>query len=444
MVTCGLPSLLGLFLFMFPFSYRGTKSTLVAHLATAIEAATKHLCIKILLLTFILSACVPFVVKAIKKREKKLAPILIRVGDIPLTKIVTRILAATTSLMVWFQIGPNAIIGTETGQEVLYILLPKLAINLALVQFLVPLIFDFGLMAFLGRLLTSTMRRLFRLPGSAATNCITSWLGDGTLGVMIALRSYQDKKYTAKETAIVITCFSAVSITFCTTLLAQANLLEYFPSFYFIVVFSSLIAALILPRIPPLSSIPDTYAGEETPSSCASRPAEVPRTGNTFCMALIEATEEVSNRPPLFQLAKRILYTILSLGVDILPGVMTIATLSLILANNTPIFAWLGAPFIPILRWCNMPDAEQASQALFVGFADMLIPSLLVRNSPHLLTRFTITALSVTQIIYLSELGSILVGGPIKEITWVRLLYIFVLRTLITLPIIFLFAKYLI
>ena len=45
---------------------------------------------------------------------------------------------------------------------------------------------------FIGALLTKVMRPLFKIPGRAAVDCITSWIGDGTLGVMLTANQYED------------------------------------------------------------------------------------------------------------------------------------------------------------------------------------------------------------------------------------------------------------
>ena len=69
-------------------------------------------------------------------------------------------------------------------------------------------------------------------------------------------------------------------------------------------------------------------------------------------------------------------------------------------------------------------------------------PSILVTAIPAEMTRFVIAALSVTQLIYMSEVGALLLGSKIPVNFW-DLLLIFILRTLITLPEIALMAHWL-
>jgi len=80
---------------------------------------------------------------------------------------------------------------------------------------------------------------------------------------------------------------------------------------------------------------------------------------------------------------------------------MAFGTVATILAEFTPVFTWLGMPFIPILKLLNIPFAVEASQTMIIGFADMFLPSVIGANIQSELTRFVIAGVSVTQLIYL-------------------------------------------
>ncbi|AVV85736.1 membrane protein [Shewanella putrefaciens] len=119
----------------------------------------------------------------------------------------------------------------------------------------------------------------------------------------------------------------------------------------------------------------------------------------------------------------------------IIPVVMAIGTLALIIAEHTPIFNYLGMPFIPLLELLHIPEATEASKTIVVGFADMFIPSILASSIESDMTRFVIAALSVTQLIYMSEVGALLIGSKIP-VNFIELFVVFILRTLVTLPVI--------
>lgn len=98
---------------------------------------------------------------------------------------------------------------------------------------------------------------------------------------------------------------------------------------------------------------------------------------------------------------------VLDMWVGVSPIVLAIGTLALILAEYTPIFQWLGLPFIPLLKLLQIPEATQASSTLVVGFADMFLPTVIGATIKSDLTRFVIAAVSVTQLIYMSEVGGL-------------------------------------
>lgn len=119
--------------------------------------------------------------------------------------------------------------------------------------------------------------------------------------------------------------------------------------------------------------------------------------------------------------------------------VMAMGTFALILAEFTPIFKWLGMPFIPVSNLLRVPEAAAASQTLVVGFADMFLPSVIGASIANEMTRFIIACVSITQLIYMSEVRGLLLGSKIP-VFLKDLMIIFLQRTLITLPIISLVA----
>ena len=127
--------------------------------------------------------------------------------------------------------------------------------------------------------------------------------------------------------------------------------------------------------------------------------------------------------------------------MGVLPIVMCFATLALIIAEFTPVFKILGLPFIPVLHLLQVPEAVAASQTLVVGFADMLLPSVIASTTvANEMTKFVIACTSVTQLIYMSEVGGVLLGSKVP-VNLKEMLIIFLERTLITLPVIVLIAN---
>src|SRR5699024_4173843 len=65
-----------------------------------------------------------------------------------------------------------------------------------------PLLMNFGLMELFGTFTTLIMRPLFKLPGRSSIDSLASWIGDGTIGVLLTSKQYEDGFYTKREAAV--------------------------------------------------------------------------------------------------------------------------------------------------------------------------------------------------------------------------------------------------
>ena len=211
-----------------------------------------------------------------------------------------------------------------------------------------------------------------------------------------------------------------------------------FVPFYLTVTFAGIFAAIIVPRIYPLSKKKDTYYNGETKKLDESIPEGYTALSWGYEQAIIKARKNSSISEFFIEGAKNVL----EMWFGVLPVVMCMATIALIIATYTPVFKILGLPFVPILYLLQVPEALQASQTLVVGFADMLLPSVVASTTiTSEMTRFIVAAVSVTQLIYMSEVGGVLLGSKIP-VNIKELIIIFIERTLITLPVIVLIANF--
>ena len=88
----------------------------------------------------------------------------------------------------------------------------------------------------------------------------------------------------------------------------------------------------------------------------------------------------------------------------------------------------------------GLPEAFAAAPATLVGFTDMFIPALLSVGLTSVKTKFVVGVLSLVQIIYLTEVGTIIIKSEIPLNFW-KLLVIFLERTVIAIPLIVVFAN---
>ena len=364
-------------------------------------------------------------------------PVLEKTFSTTYVWVIIRVIGAVLIWLTYFGVGAgdskasilHMITANNAGGFVLHDLLSVLVIIFFIAGLLLPLLLDFGLLEFIGALLTKVMRPLFSIPGRAAVDCITSWIGDGTLGVMLTSNQYEQGYYSKREAAVISTTYSAVSITFSIVVLAQVNLMGYFGVYYMLICLIGIACALIIPRIPPLSRKNDEYLvpgkamGEDIPSEFSS----------TMDYGLYLARQRVAEFRGAGQFLQNGFRNAAGMWFGVLPVVMCIGTISLVLANNTDLFEILGKPFLPLLEFLNVPQAVETSKTMIVGFTDMFTPSIIAAESiSDPMARFIVAVVSVTQLIYLSEVGGLILGSIIP-INLFELFILFLERTIISL-----------
>ena len=431
-LTFIIPSLIGVLLFMIPLSFNGEVTIPIAILAGTFRDLLGESIPYITTAIIVLAATGSVLAKFIPIKS----PFFQALFNVNIAWLIARVLGAIFAVMTLFQIGPEWIWSADTGGMLLFDLLPVLLPIFLFAGLLLPLLLNFGLLELCGALFAKVMRPLFKLPGRSSVNCVTSWLGDGTIGVLLTSKQYEEGFYTKREAAIIGTTFSVVSITFSLVIISQVGLGNMFIPFYLTVTLSGLIAAIIMPRIPPLSRKPDTYYNE---GHHREHDESIPDGYTSFTWGLKLAKERASQTTGLKGFLKGGAANVLDLWLGVLPIVMAMGTLALIVATFTPFFKYIGLPFVPVLEFLQIPEAQAASETILIGFADMFLPSVLASGIESEMTRFIVAALSVTQLIYMSEVGGILLGSKIP-ISFRDLVFIFIERTIITLPIITLIA----
>lgn len=434
-----IPSLIGILLFMTPITLGGEVTIPVAFFSKNVQTLLEGFLPLIMTILIAVSSFITMITKIFKPKFIINNGYLKNLFDVTPVWFVTRVIGMVIVLATFFKMGSEAIYSDNTGALLLYDLLPILFAVFLFAGLLLPLILDFGLLEFFGSILTKIMRPVFNLPGRSSVDCIASWLGDGTIGVLLTSKQYEDGYYSSREAAIIGTSFSAVSITFSLVVIAQVGLGHMFVPFYLIVTFSGLIAAFVVPRIPPLSRKPDSYYNNKKKAASEI----IPEGYSSFSWGLSQAVERAKQNNDIKKFFIDGIKNVFDMWLGVIPIVMALGTLALIVAEYTPVFQILGMPFIPLLKLLRLPEASAAASTLVVGFADMFLPSVIAAGSiKSELTRFVIAAVSVTQLIYMSEVGGLLIGSKIP-VNFKELFIIFIERTLVTLPIITLFAHFL-
>ena len=275
------------------------------------------------------------------------------------------------------------------------------------------------------------MKTLFLVPGRAAVDTLSSWLGDATLGIMITNTQYKQGFYNKKESCIIAVCFSLVSLPFSTVIADQLGFMNKFVPFYLTVCAASLVCAIILPRIYPLCKIKN-----ETFNNVPYQEEQVSEEGGLVKQGLLNAITRAENAPTLNTIVVNGFKNIVDIYISLIPLVLAWGTISLALAEFTPVFTWISYPVILILELLKIPNAAQAAPAVLVGFTDMFIPSVMVSGEGFAeITKFVIGALSISQLVYMTETGAVILKSDIP-LNLKDLMVIFLVRTAISLMVI--------
>ncbi len=436
-----IPSLIGIIIFMLPIKefdpeINQDKITIpIAYIASFIQNNIGDILPVLILAIILISTIGALLVKfKIYMPKTSYGGSLFNISPV---WFVTRIFASIFVVMCFFKIGPEYIISGDTGNFILNDLLTTLIVIFVFAGLLLPLLLDFGLLEFVGTLLAKFMRPVFTLPGRSAVDCFTSWLGDGTLGVMLTSKQYEEGFYSEREAAVISTTFSAVSITFSLIVLKQVNLANLFVPYYLTICFVGVICAIIVPRIPPLSLKKDNYINYGT-----ALDESIPEGETYFSWALSQAITKAESHKGIGEFMKNGIKNALDMWLAVLPVVMAFGTIALVISNYTPVFEIIGKPFIPLLELLKLPEPVSASKTMLVGFTDMFIPSIIASNEiKSEITRFVIATVSVTQLIYMSEVGALIIGSKIP-IRLHEIFIIFLERTVISLVVVTLVARF--
>ncbi|GAA0805604.1 YjiH family protein [Psychrobacter piscatorii] len=422
-------SALGIALFIIPFQWDGKVTILLGVLTDTLQAILGGFVVYITMAIVTISCLGALAVKVLKPNLAE-GSLIKNLFDVDWFWLTTRLLGMVFVWMIYLQVGPEFIINRNTGGVIFEDLIPILIPLFFFAILSLPFLTDFGLMEFLGTLASKIFVKLFKLPGRSAVDAMSSWFGAASIGLLVTMQQYDKSFYSQREAAIIATTFSVTSIAFTYVVAKTIGVDNNFVYFYLTIALTGFIAAIIMPRIPPLSMKPDTYH-----SGKSMLDEGIPTGYSTYQWAVNRAVTRAHSMPSLGYVFKRSMNNLFDIYFGLIPVVFAIGTIGLGLAEYTPVFNWLATPLVPLLEWLQIPEAAKAAPAMIMGFADMYLPALVGKSIESEMTRFIVGAASITQIIYMSEVGALILKSNIK-LNILELFGIFILRTLISLVVI--------
>lgn len=148
-------------------------------------------------------------------------------GSVKNYSIVLYILGLIFASMVVFQVGPAPILDAAVGGDGLAVS-KTVIVTIIIAGLFVVFVTDFGLLELIGALIEPLMRPVFKVPGYASIDAVTSFVTNPTLGIFLTNRLYKEKMYTTREAASIATNFSFISLGFFAVLVESAGILDHY------------------------------------------------------------------------------------------------------------------------------------------------------------------------------------------------------------------------
>ena len=431
-----IPSLLGAALFLIPMKINGEFVLGVSILCDIIQGWMNPFVDMLALILLGTSAIVPILAKIFKPGIIMNHKTMRSLFDVSYVIIAVRAVGFAYLVCYLFKVGPEFIWSDTTGGEAYNIVSTILTLMVG-TSLLISLLTDFGIMDYAGILVRRFMRPLFTLPGRASLDCIASWVGSSLTGALLTSTQYKDGYYTKREACVIMTCCSTAAFSFIFILTRVCGLEAYFLPSVLTIYAAVIPCAILLPRVYPLSKQKDEYSKEQPEIR-----EEIPQGMSKSRWALQCAVEKADEMTVKKFLVKGV-QTIASVWFDVLPMVMFVAATGMIINEYTPVFKILTIPFVPLLNLMGFAEAEVAAPMLLTGFLDQFLPVAMAGAITAIDTRFFVFCMAIAQIIYLSEIGVMMIRSKL-DFNLGKIFLVFLERTLLSMPIIWIMTRLLI
>ncbi|MBU5627116.1 YjiH family protein [Oscillibacter sp. MSJ-2] len=429
-----IPSAIGLLFFAVPLYVNGEWTLLyglcASFLGDVIAPVVDYILIAVICISAVLSVCGTCL------HVKKIVdtPTLSELFVTSKLYLVIRLIGALFGVCILLRLGPEMLWGEATGATA-WGIVTNIATWFALGVILMPCLTDFGIMDFAGFLFRKFTRLLFHLPGRSTVDLLASWVGCNATGTILTVKQYERGFYTAREAATITTCFSAVSISYSLAIATMVDLQNVFFPFYLSLSFAGIVASFICCRIFPLAKIPNTYYTKESTFS-----EDLPEHVNALKYATEQAMERARKAPGLGALLKIGVSSYVNIMFTLMPLVVAVGTIALVISEYTTIFEVIATPMGYLLQLLGLEEAFAAAPATLVGFADMFLPAVLLTRVASFETRFVVCGMSLMQVIFLTETGSLILQSKIP-LNVGKLFVVFMERTIVGLVVMTLLAN---
>lgn len=380
-------NIIGICIYFIPVTIMGNKTILLDHIVTVIPVAMPRLVSSFTLGMIILGGLLPFYEKSWNK-------------DITSFVMSTlKLLGIILGIMAFFNFGPEWLM----KKDMLPFIFNKIAIPVAVIvpvgSILLTFITGYGLLGFLGVILEPVMRPLWKVPGVASINVVTSFVGSFSVGIFMTNKLLKEGKYTMREAAIIVTGFSTVSAAFKVVIAKNLDLMSIWNTFFWTTLIITFLVSAITARLKPLSTIRDEYITGQR--KIEQKPKE-----KLLNSAINEAIREIRNNKSIWKSIASNFKDGIYISLRFLPLILAIGVISFYLIKMTSIFNILAYILYPIIFVLRIPEPWIVAMTISTVGAEVLMPSLVMAGiEVPIAARFVTGVVSISSILFFT--GSI-------------------------------------
>ena len=239
------------------------------------------------------------------------------------------------------------------------------------------------------------MRKIWKTPGESAIDAVVSFSGGYALAVLLTNDLYKKGVYSAKESVIIATGFSTVSISFLIVIANTLGFMEHWTLYFFACFFVTFFVTAVTARIYPIAGIPNAYYEKKADSTMDY---SEPLFKRAWHAGIRQARE---SKPLSHYLKEYYLGDAIKMSSAVTASILVIGLAGMLVAEYTPFFDAVGYLCYPVTWLLRLPEPMLAAKAAAIEIAEMFLPSMLVVKS-DMVTKFTIAVTSVSAILFFS------------------------------------------
>lgn len=271
-----------------------------------------------------------------------------------------------------------------------------MVVFMIIAKLILPLLSDYGLSELLEVYLRPIMKPLLKVPGAAVINMLTGMFVSVTVAVVMVIDQFQKSVYNRRESVIIISCLTIPSMPFVMLVMGTIGEMENFGMFYLYLCVAALLVSIVVVRLWPIRSIPETYVG-----GSPAVPQEEKPGGSRLTRALTGASQKaLATR---YHPVDNVISITLNM-ISFIPYTLAWGTLMKLILAYTPVVNILTYPYAMWMKFFGIPDAVHYAPVMVLNFIDVVMPTVLLADVHNAAITLKILCMTLSEMVYIAPL----------------------------------------